>query len=402
MSRKIPETPFGYPWPPHVLDDPYPFYAQLRAEAPVARVPGTDVFVLSRYGDVEAALRDWRAFSSAEGPTYARIKIGGAVSLDPPEHTRVRRLAQVCFRPSKTRALEARVEEIVAERLDRALESGEVEFVEAVTDVLPILMICHLLELPTADAPMFRRWADEAFEMNSAVSADAVSSVVDSFAASLEYFSAVLAERAANPGDDPFSILLQPTPDGERLADDEILTMARGLLTAGNGTTRALLGNGTWCLARNPDQWELLRSRPELADDTVEETLRYESPLQGFFRTVTEPLELRGVETPAGARVFLLYGSANRDEEVYPDAASYRVARPASGHLAFGAGPHFCLGSDLARLQGRVLFREMARRFDRLELSDEARLRATPVSRGVSRLPLRITAQRRRKVIAHA
>jgi cytochrome P450 len=202
-----------------------------------------------------------------------------------------------------------------------------------------------------------------------------------------------MAERRLRPGDDALSELLAPAADGSNLSQFEVVTMARGLLTAGNGTTRALLGSGTRCLALHPKQWSALQANPELAGATVEEALRYESPIQGFFRTATRTVRLSGVDIPTGARVFVLYAAANRDESRFREASAFRIDRDATGHKAFGAGPHFCLGSGLARLQGRLLFGAMARKLRAIEISGPVALHATPVSRGVARLPLRLSAK---------
>src|SRR5262249_9100192 len=269
---------------------------------------------------------------------------------------------------------------------ERACGAGApVDFVDAFSVHLPLLVIADMLGIPGQDRERFRRWSDAVIDAATEQTPENVTQTVEL----LEYFSTVIAERRVQPGDDVISTLVHSTIDGEKLDDYDLLMFCMTLLVAGNETTRNLLSHGMLALATHPEQREALACDPSLLPRAVEEVLRWGAPIGSFMRTATRDTELRGVRIREGDRVLMLYAAANRDEDVFgPDAEEFRATRDASGHVAFGYGEHFCLGAALARMEGRGAFEEILRRFGSIELAGPVeRLRSVSI-RGVVHLPL--------------
>jgi cytochrome P450 len=251
---------------------------------------------------------------------------------------------------------------------------------------LPTLLIAELLGAPPDDWERFRQWSDAAVGGNDPEHAG---EAPEALLALYEYFTKLIEARRAEPREDVISILAAAEVDGHGLSDEDLLNFCFLLLVAGNETTRNLIALGTLALIEYPDQLERLLDDPSLIPSAVEEMLRYTSPVTHMLRTATQDVEIRGVEIEAGQRVVMLYGSANRDEDVFgDDAEEFRVDRHPNPHLAFGFGEHLCLGAALARLEARVMFEELLRRYPSIELVGEvARMRATMVP-GVKRMPV--------------
>jgi cytochrome P450 len=388
----------GHPLPfdlfaPGVIADPYPWYRALRARSPIHYVPERDIWVLSRFADVKAALLDHASFSSADGITYGRENTGDIITADPPTHTRMRRLVNRMFTPRAVAMMTDRVRGIIRGLLDDVQKRSYADWVADVAVPLPITVIAEILGIDVADRADFKRWSnsilavlsgDHTAEDWARLDADRTQCVV--------YLRAVIAERSriANRGDDLISVLLEAT-EGDQLSHSELLNFCMLLLVAGNETTTNAIANGLLALHQNCDQMALLARDPSLIGSAVEETLRYDAPIQGLFRTLRADVTLPSGQLTAGARVLLLYGSANRDSTVFADGDTFRVARNPTGHLAFGAGIHACVGAALARLELRLLATEIAeRRLGVLPAGPNRRSdnQSTPLTRGLLAMPV--------------
>ncbi len=390
----------GYdPFAPDVLDDPYPSYAWLRAEAPAYHVEEHDVWVLSRYADVVGALRDPATFSSNEGVSFERRPVPMLIAMDPPDHTRLRRLVARTFTPRAITSWAPRIDRLVDEILDRAFEAGDVDFVTAVSEPLPVTVIAEMMGVPIERQADFRRWSDATIETTGGVISEENERLIMELAT---FFNELIAERRAagdaDTRDDLISVLFGETPEGDRLSDGEILAFCVLLLVAGNETTTNLISNAVHELLDRPDQWQAVVDRPELIPSLVEESLRWVSPVQGLYRNTLVDAVVAGSTIPAGAKVLVLYASANRDTDHWPDADRFRADRYPTGmhgadHLAFGNGIHLCLGSHLARLEATLLAEKLVARLARLERTGDVVRGRNPSIRAVKHLPVTMTAR---------
>ena len=339
--------------------DPFGMYRALRDQDPVHHVERGDYWVLSRFADVFAAARDTETFSSADGLTFSygeRERLGldfaPMVMLDPPDHTAFRRLVGRGFTPRKVAELEPAVRAFVDERLDSLIADGGGDVVDTVFKPLPSFVVAHYLGVPPEDRGRFDAWTEAIVGANS--SGDA-SSAVDAVVELAGYFTELAERRRHDPGDDMTTALVQASLDGEPVSVEEVLGFAFTMVTGGNDTTTGLLGGSSVLLTEHPDQRQRLIDDRSLLPGAVEELLRLVSPVQGLARTTTRDVEIDGVTVPAGRKVLLLYGSANRDEREFgDDAESLDLERPIDKILTFGYGAHHCLGASAARLQGRV------------------------------------------------
>jgi cytochrome P450 len=373
--------------------DPFPAFRRLRAEAPIYWHPTPGFWALTRHEDVVAVSRDPATFCSSRGillsdierPVVPRQSI---IYIDPPEHAKYRKLVQPAFSPGRLRALEERIAELVRE-LIASIDTGAVtDFVDAFAAPLPLLVIADMLGVPGADRARFKRWSDAIIEAGTQPSAANMAQSVEL----LEYFGNVIAERRERPGDDLISVLVHSEIDGERLEEFDLLMFCMTLLVAGNETTRNLLSQGALALATYPDERAQLARDPALMPRAVEEMLRWGSPVASFMRVATRATDLRGTQIREGDRLLLLYAAANRDEDVFgADAEDFRVRRDASRHVAFGFGEHFCLGAQLARMEGRIAFTQLLERFTGWELAGTVERLPSLFMRGVVHLPLALS-----------
>jgi len=382
--------------PDFYAGDPFPLYARLRAEAPVARNQSLGFWVVSRHADVVTASRDPETFCSAKGIMV--FEIGAEypspptmMHTDPPDHTRYRALVQPGFRPSFIRQLEDSVRTRTRSLLG-GIEPGEpIDFVSEVAVPLPLQVISDLMGMPEEGWPQFFKWSEAVIpgatdwpeEERQALSAEMVT-----------YLLAAAADRRAHPGEGIISELGAAEIDGDRLTDAELGMFLVQLLVAGNETTRNMMSGGLVGLAERPGAWSALRSRvlasaPRALALAVEEMLRWTTPVVSFMRTTTRATELAGRELGAGDPVLMLYASANRDESVFgPTAGVLDPARDPNPHVAFGFGPHFCIGAVLARLEGRVLLEELLTRFGSVDLAGPVVRTASPVIAGIRSAPV--------------
>jgi cytochrome P450 len=376
--------------------DPFPHYARLRAEAPVARNRAQRFWVVSRHADVITVSRDPDTFCSGKG--ILTMEIGAQyptpptmMHTDPPDHTRYRNLVQPGFRPSFMRALEGGIRARTRVLVDAIEPGAPVDIVTDLAVPLPLQVISDLLGVPEEEWPRFFRWSEAVIpgatdwpeEERAALSGEMVT-----------YLLAAAADRRANPRDDMISELGAAEVEGDRLTDAELGMFLVQLLVAGNETTRNMMSGGLIGLAEAPGEWKSLRSRftasaPRTLPLAIEEMLRWTTPVVAFMRTTTRPVELGGQQLGAGEPVLMLYASANRDETVFgPTADRFDATRDPNPHVAFGFGPHFCIGAVLARLEGRILLEELLARFESLELAGPVVRTASPVIAGVRSAPL--------------
>lgn len=370
--------------------DPHAAYDRLRVEDPVHWHPDGEFWALSRHADVVAVSRDPATFCSSKGVLMEDRKRGimGADSilfLDPPRHQQLRNLVARGFHPRQVNALEPRIRTLTDGLLDTMSPGEEVDFVEAVSVKLPILVIADMLGIPHDDIEQFRIWSDALIE----VAGDPTSPKVEMAAELFTYFDRVIAERRERLGTDTISVLVDAEVDGERLGHHELLGFCMTLLVAGNETTRNLLSGGLLALADNPAAWDHIRKEKAVIPSAVEELLRWVTPIMTFARTATTDTVVGGQRISEGDYLLMLYASANRDEAVFgPTAGELDITRRPNPHLAFGFGEHFCLGAGLARLEARILLEQMAARYPSVERTGPVQRLPSTLVNGIEHLPL--------------
>lgn len=356
---------------------------------------GTTAWLVTGYDEARQALADRRMSKVVKAeelgltPELTRSMLRMMMFLDPPDHTRLRRLVSAAFTTRRVEAMRPRVEQLTAELLD-AVEPVRtpVDLIESFAYPLPLQVICELLGVPAEDRVEFREW--------SAIVAAGPArqhELPEALARVQKRIEHLLAERSAHPGDDLLSGLLAVREEGDRLSADELTSMVFMLLIAGHETTVNLIGNSVFVLLEDRDRWDRLRAEPGLLPTAIEEFIRYESPVaNATHRRTTEALELGGREIPAGARVVVSLARANRDGDRFEDADEPRMDRAQNPHLGFGHGIHYCLGAPLARLQGEVALTALMARFPRMEPAGEVG-RRSDFQRGVTKLPVRLHGQ---------
>ncbi|QYN25356.1 cytochrome P450 [Amycolatopsis sp. DSM 110486] len=382
--------------------DPYGAYGEWRGRAPVVRV-GEGVAVVLGFGEAERVVTG-AEFGHPEpevvgsgDPDLPVDEAGRVVRafafLNPPDHTRLRKLVGKAFTARTVEGLVPRVGELVGEFVGRVVEAGESDLMAELAVPLPVTVIAELLGVPVEDRERFGAWsgvmaraAEPGFLLGPGV-AEAAARARREFVA---YFRELAAERRRAPADDLLSALVAVSDEGGRLSEGELLVTLTLLLVAGHETTTNLIGNGVLALLRNPEQYAALARDAALVEGAVEEILRYDSPIQLTMRTVLTDTTLGGVELAAGTTVLVLVGAANRDPRVRDEPDRFDITRAPGRHLAFGRGIHFCLGAPLARLQGRTVLRELARRAPELRLAGEPEWAETVTLRGLRRLPVAI------------
>ncbi|MGE0704988.1 MAG: cytochrome P450 [Vicinamibacterales bacterium] len=359
--------PFPGPLSPEVRENPYPCYRWLLAERPVYHDPQEDYWAISRYADVVAASRNYVVFSSGQGIGEVRDRRPTVVSTDPPEHTRLRRLVNQAFSPSVIEAMRPRVEQLCHQLIDTAIVAGSFDLVKDLAVPLPVIVIADMLGFEPKRYRDALRWSDGLVAVfsnpDTGKALDLYSRTSPQF---FFYIGDLINRRRHDPGDDLISLMLDEDENGDRLTAKEIAYSCELFLAAGNETTAGLIGNAALALAGHPDQAREVRDTPSLIPRLVEEAIRYDGPTQALFRTTTTAVSLHGVEIPAGAKIALMWGAANRDPEVFPEPDSFIAARDPNPHLGFGHGVHHCIGAPLARLESSVVAKVLIERFSRL------------------------------------
>jgi cytochrome P450 len=356
--------------------DPYPFYAQMRGVSPVLHVPEFGVWLIVDYENVKRAINDLETFSSAAAHGGNK-PFDWLIFSDPPRHSKLRAIVMRAFTPRMVANLEPRIRQFSHELLDTVVARGTMDLALDYAVPLPIMVIAEMLGIPLADRATFKRWSDVILNLANTIAggAEAARAASNFGAATTEmksYLGGLLDDRRSSPQDDLLSNLVEAEVDGERLTDFEILGFFQLLLLAGSETTTNLINNAVLCFLDFPDQLERVRRAPQLIPSAIEEVLRYRSPLQAIFRKTTRDVPLAGQVIPRGELVFLMLGSANRDPGQFPDADRFDITRDPNAHVAFGHGPHFCLGAPLARLEARIALTDLLMRMTGIALANES------------------------------
>ena len=380
--------------------DPYAVFARPRRQHPVFPHAGFPVVSVFRYADVQRILKDpttWSNNFTIPGIDPELMPDPSMLGLDPPRHTRLRGLVNQAFTPRIVQGLETRMHAIAAELVAAAVERAEVDLVEALTYPLPVIVIAEIIGVPPEDRDRFKHWSDVAVEgLGNGLFVPPTRERLQRLNAVREemdaYFSVLADERRRRPREDLLTGLVQAELEGSHLTHAEMLRMLILLLVAGNETTTNLIGNAVLALLDHPDALARLRAERALLPSAVDEVMRWSSPVQMDPRRATRALELHGHSIDADQLVVCWLGSANRDEDVFPDGERFDVARTDNRHLAFGFGPHYCLGANLARLEAQVALAALLDRTRAFERIDDAPLPLHPsiVFRGVTALPLRL------------
>jgi cytochrome P450 family 142 subfamily A polypeptide 1 len=321
------------------------------------------------------------------------------VDMDAPEHHRHRKLVSAGFTPRRIAAMEDHVRAVCDAVIDEVCESGECDFVHDIAAPLPLHVIGDLLGVSEESRPDLLRWSEQMLASQGAPSEESAEAAGHAFVEYTEYMRPVLEQRrATGKDDDLIGILVHSEIDGDRLDDDSLLFESLLLLVGGDETTRHVLSGGMFALQQNPDQLDLVRTRPDRIPAAVEEMLRWVSPIKNMVRTTTREVRVRDVTIPDGAQIMLLYPSANRDESVFDDPGTFDVTRDPNPHLAFGFGSHFCLGNQLARIELRLMFEQLFARLPDLRLAGPGPFptRVSNFISGLETMPVRFTPAPRR------
>ncbi|MGW2209345.1 cytochrome P450 [Streptomyces sp. NPDC001781] len=391
------------PFSPEFLADPYPAYAELRARGRVIRYEPTDQWLVPHHADVSALLRDrrlgrtyqhrftheefGRTAPPPEHEPFHTLNDHGMLDLEPPDHTRIRRLVSKAFTPRTVERLRGYVHRLADSLVAGLVAAGGGDLLADVAEPLPVAVIAELLGIPQEDRAPLRPWSADIcgmYELNPSpeVAARAVRASVE-FS---EYLRGLIAARRADPGDDLISALIAAHDEDDRLTEQEMISTAVLLLNAGHEATVNATTNGWLALFEHPDQLAALRADVSLIPAAVEELLRYDTPLQLFERWVLDDIELAGTTIPRGAELALLFGSANHDEAVFGDPATLDLTREENPHISFSAGIHYCIGAPLARLELGASMRALLALAPTLTLAAEPPRKPGFVMRGLEEL----------------
>ncbi|MEQ4715772.1 cytochrome P450 [Nonomuraea sp. B19D2] len=387
------------PWDPDFVAYPYDVYDELRRESPVSYFEPTNQWLISRHADVNALLRDRRLgrsylhvatheeFGRPPEPEshepFWRVIRAGMLDVEPPVHTRLRRLVSKAFTPRMVESLRPRVRAVAEGLVDAFVEKGGGDLIAEVAEPLPVTVIAEMLGIPEQDRHLLRPWSADIcgmYELNP--TPDAQHAAVRAASEFAGYLKTLAAQRRRTPGEDLVSALAAI----EELTEDELVGTCVLLLNAGHEATVNVTGNGWWSLFRNPAELARLREDRSLLPTAVEELMRWDTPLQMFERWVLEDIEVHGVEIPRGSEVALLFGSANRDQAVFEEPDRLDVGRADNPHISFGAGIHFCLGAPLARIELMESFGALLARANKLELRQEPAWKPGYIIRGLESL----------------
>ncbi|MFI2641410.1 cytochrome P450 [Streptomyces sp. NPDC018610] len=395
------------PWDPAFVADPYPAYAELRARGRVLRYEPTGQWLVPHHADVSALLRDRRLgrtyrhrftheeFGRTPPPPeqepFHTLNDHGMLDLEPPDHTRIRRLVSKAFTPRTVERLKPYVETLAGELVSRLVEAGGGDLLADVAEPLPVAVIAEMLGIPEADRHLLRPWSAAIcgmYELNppEETAAKAVRASVE-FS---DYLRELIAARREEPGDDLVSGLIAAHDEGDRLTEQEMISTAVLLLNAGHEATVNATVNGWWALFRNPDQLAALRADHTLIPSAVEELMRYDTPLQLFERWVLDDIEIDGATIPRGAEIAMLFGSANHDPEVFTEPGRLDLARRDNPHISFSAGIHYCIGAPLARIELAASMTALLERAPALALAAEPERKPNFVIRGLEGLQVTV------------
>ncbi|WP_261719017.1 cytochrome P450 [Streptomyces sp. FZ201] len=391
------------PWDAAFLADPYPAYAELRAQGRVHYFEPTNQWLVPHHADVSALLRDrclgrtyqhrftheefGRTAPPPEHEPFHTLNDHGMLDLEPPDHTRIRRLVSKAFTPRTVEQLRPYVERLAGELADRLVEAGGGDLLTDVAEPLPVAVIAEMLGIPEADRAPLRPWSADIcgmYELNP--SEETARRAVRASVEFTEYLRELIAERRKAPGEDLISGLIAAHDEGDRLTEQEMISTCVLLLNAGHEATVNSTVNGWYALFRNPDQLAALRADHSLVPSAVEELMRYDTPLQLFERWVLDDIEIAGTTIPRGAEIAMLFGSANHDPEVFDTPERLVLSRPENPHISFSAGIHYCLGAPLARIELGASMKALLDRAPALSLAEEPKRKPNFVIRGMEGL----------------
>ena len=390
---------------PRTIADPYPRYQQLRSEDPVRWNAGVNAWILTRYSDVNAALRDNRLSAERITALTGLIRESGGepakkfestflnmmLFSDPPDHTRLRSLANKAFTPRVVEQMRTHIQGIVNGLLDDAQDQGRMDVIADLAYPLPAIVISEMLGAKPEDRDKFKKWSGDlaAFLGNIRAVSETYEAAIKSVSELIEHLRELVAQRRREPQDDLISALVLAEDEGDSFSEEELYSMCVLLIFAGHETTTNLIGNGILALLNNPDQLAKLRQDPSLLEPAIEEIIRYDGPVQTTTRTALEPLEIGGKQIAKGDRVSLTLGAANRDPAQFSDPDQMDITRTESRHVGFGFGIHFCLGAALARMEGQLSIGALVQRMPELKLeSTDLVWRGNPILRGLVALPV--------------
>ena len=381
--------------------NPYAFYEELRRDLPVYKTllpNGTEVWVVSRYEDVLAGLKDSRLIkdiSKVRGKSFlemigiGRMRGKNMLRADPPEHGRLRSLANEAFKPKYVRELRGRVQQIADELIDKVQAKGKMEFISEFAFPLPIRVISEMLGVPEKDQDKFRKWSGDLINSGALSSERPV--ISPDLLQLVQYVRKVVDDHRKNPRADVVTQLIEAEEKGDRLSDDEVVSTVVLLLVAGHETTVNLIGNGMLALLLNPEQLEKLKRDPALMKPAIEELLRFVNPVQLVNRYAIEKIQIAGQEIPAGAHLVMAVGAADHDPACATSPEQLDLAREDAKHVAFGQGIHYCLGAPLARLEGEIAFATLLNRLPNMRLAvrpESVQWRPAIELRGLAELPV--------------
>ncbi|MDK3258569.1 cytochrome P450 [Blastococcus capsensis] len=389
---------------PAVVADPYPAFTRARSQAPVQWHEGLGLWLAFTHAEANAVLRDrrlgriWSDRAPAERfGSFNLIHRNAILEMEPPDHTRLRRLISTAFARGHVERLRPWVEELARELVDELVERSAgtepVDVLSGMAEELPVAVIAELLGVPEGDRPLLRPWSNAIVKMYEYGRTTAVEDDAERAAAEfVAYLRELAADRRRHLGDDLVSHLVSVRDaEGDRLTEDELVTTCILLLNAGHEATVNVSGNGLLALLEHPDQLRRLRDDPGLLPTAIEELMRFDSPLQLFERTATEDVGIGGITVARGQKIAALLGSANHDPAVFADPGTLDVGRAENPHISFGAGVHFCIGAPLARVELQASFGALLERTSHLELGRPAQRRPEFVIRGLRELPVVLT-----------
>jgi unspecific monooxygenase len=395
------------PWDPAFVSDPYPAYAELRDRGRVTYYEPTDQWLVPRHADVSALLRDrrlgrtyqhrfthedfGRTAPPPEHEPFHTLNDHGMLDLEPPDHTRIRRLVSKAFTPRTVEQLKPYVSKLAGELVDRLVAAGGGDLLTDVAEPLPVAVIAEMLGIPESDRAPLRPWSADICGMYElSPSEDTAARAVRASVEFAEYLRELIAARRKEPGDDLISGLIAAHDDEDRLTEQEMISTAVLLLNAGHEATVNATVNGWWALFRNPDQLAALRADHSLIPSAVEELMRYDTPLQLFERWVLDEIEIDGTTVPRGAEIAMLFGSANHDPDVFTDPERLDLTRADNPHISFSAGIHYCIGAPLARIELAASMRALLERAPTLALATDPVRKPNFVIRGLEGLSVEV------------
>ncbi|WP_371547688.1 cytochrome P450 [Streptomyces sp. NBC_00554] len=398
------ETPQAFdPWDPAFLADPYPAYEELRARGRVHYFEPTKQWLVPHHADVSALLRDRRLGRTyqhrfthedfgrtaplPEHEPFHVLNDHGMLDLEPPDHTRIRRLVSKAFTPRTVERLKPYVDQLAGELVGRLVAAGGGDLLTDVAEPLPVSVIAEMLGIPESDRAPLRPWSADIcgmYEMNP--SQETAAKAVRASEEFTAYLLGLIEERRKEPGEDLISGLIAAYDEGERLTEQEMISTCVLLLNAGHEATVNATVNGWWALFRNPGQLAALRADHSLVPTAVEELMRYDTPLQLFERWVLDDIEIDGTTIPHGAEIAMLFGSANHDPAVFTAPEELDLSRPDNPHISFSAGIHYCIGAPLARLELTASLRALLSQAPTLTLTAEPVRKPAFVIRGLEGL----------------